>query len=215
VALKITRFTIKYEDLLETMMIDKTLLKQLPDSVQVDLNPRMRNYTTFQLGGSCPAVIDCPNAESLADTAQLLSEQQIPFMVIGQGSNLLVSDEGLDCIVLRYCSEDEPNVEQEGCRIRVSGNTLLDDLAWIAIELGLGDISFCSGIPGTVGGAIAGNAGAFGQQIGDVVEAVRLMNLDGTVELVESEALDFEYRSSALKKSGAIVLDEVLKLTQI
>ena len=123
-------------------------------------------------------------------------------MVIGQGSNLLISDTGLDGVVLRFCSEDQALVKREGSRIRVSGNTLLDDLARSAIEFGVGDISYCSGIPGTVGGAIAGNAGAFGQQIGDVVESVRLMNLDGTVEEVSSTALDFEYRSSALKKSG-------------
>ena len=194
------------------MTINESIIKQLPAETHVELNCNLRDYTTFKLGGPCPAVVMCPDADTLVQTAQLLSKHQLPFMVIGQGSNLLVSDEGLDCVVVRYCSEDQARVKQEGSRIRVSGNTLLDDLARAAIELGLGDISYCSGIPGTVGGAIAGNAGAFGQQVGDGVESVRLMNLDGTVEEVNAETLNFEYRSSALKKSGAIVLDALLKL---
>ncbi|MEI6891195.1 MAG: UDP-N-acetylmuramate dehydrogenase [Pontiella sp.] len=194
------------------MNIDDSLLKLFPDAVQVTRNAKLCDYTTFQLGGPCPAVVDCPHADSLSKTAELLAGRNLPFIVIGQGSNLLISDQGLDCIVLRYCSEDAPWVEADGNGIRVSGNTLLDDLARIAIELGLGDISYCSGIPGTVGGAIAGNAGAFGQQIGDVVESVRLMSLDGVVEEVQMEDLHFEYRSSALKKSGAVVLDARLKL---
>ncbi|MDF7799215.1 UDP-N-acetylmuramate dehydrogenase [Pontiellaceae bacterium B1224] len=193
-------------------MIDNALLKELPAAVRVNLNPELRDYTTFKLGGPCPAVLDCPDAESLVTAVSVLSTAQCRFMVIGQGSNLLISDTGLDLIILRYCSDKAPDVVKEGCRVWVSGNTLLDDLARIAIEYGLGDISFLSGIPGTVGGAIAGNAGAFGQQIGDVVESVRLMSLDGSVAEVKTEALEFEYRSSALKQSGSIVLDAKLKL---
>ena len=172
----------------------------------------MRDYTTFRLGGPCPLLIDCPDADSLCGAAQVLAAAGVDFIVIGQGSNLLVSDAGLDCAVLRYCSESSPAVEFEGCRVRVSGHTLLDDLARLAVARGVGDVSFCSGIPGTVGGAIAGNAGAFGRQIGDVVESVRLMEPDGAVREVEAAELAFEYRSSILKQSGGIVLDAVLKL---
>ena len=96
--------------------------------------------------------------------------------------------------------------------MRVVGNALIDDLVSATITRGLGDISFCSGIPGTVGGAIAGNAGAFGHQIGDVIESVRLMELDGTQRTVPGDELGFEYRSSVLKSSGAVVLEALLKL---
>ena len=193
-------------------MIDDTLLSRLPEAAVVVANAPMSRYTTFQLGGSCPALIDCSTASVLAEVAEVLAEAGIGFMVIGQGSNLLVSDGGIETIVLRYCAEGRPDVRLDGSRVRVSGNTLLDDLARLAIENGVGDVSFCSGIPGTVGGAIAGNAGAFGQQIGDVVESVRLMELDGSTREVASEELAFEYRSSALKQSGAVVLDAALKL---
>ncbi|VGO12866.1 UDP-N-acetylenolpyruvoylglucosamine reductase [Pontiella desulfatans] len=193
-------------------MIIESIIHQLPSEVRLLENARLGDYTTFRLGGTCPALVECPSPECLASAAGLLAAEIIPFIVIGQGSNLLVSDEGLDSVVLRYCSETNPSVEFMGCRVRVSGNTLLDDLARLAIGRGLGDISYCSGIPGTIGGAIAGNAGAFGQQIGDVVESVRLMEPTGEVREVEAEKLQFEYRSSMLKQTGAIILDAVLKL---
>jgi UDP-N-acetylmuramate dehydrogenase len=193
-------------------MIDDALKSRLPESAAVVAHALMRDYTTFQLGGSCPALIDCPNAAILSGTVEVLCESGVPFLVIGQGSNLLVSDTGIGAIVLRYCAEEQPDVSFDGCRVHVSGNTLLDDLVRLAIEQGVGDISFCSGIPGTVGGSIAGNAGAFGQQIGDVVRSVRLMELDGLIRQVDSDELDFDYRSSILKQTGAIVLDAELKL---
>ena len=188
------------------------LIHQLPTSVGIHKDARMAEFTTFQLGGNCPLLIDCPDAGSLSECVALLVAAGIGFVVVGQGSNLLVSDRGLDAVVMRYCSAQDPRVGFDGCRVRVAGNVLLDDLARLAIGRGLGDISFCSGIPGTVGGAIAGNAGAFGRQIGDVVESVQLMELDGSIADVEAAGLDFSYRSSLLKKTGAVVLDAVLKL---
>jgi UDP-N-acetylmuramate dehydrogenase len=193
-------------------MIDETLLNRLPAQAAVLRGARLCDYTTFQLGGSCPALIDCPDAATLAGTAALLHEHSVEFLVIGQGSNLLVADAGLSAVVLRYCAEAAPDVEVDGRRIRVSGHTLLDDLARLAIARGVGDISYCSGIPGTVGGAITGNAGAFGRQIGDVVESVQLLERDGRVREVSGGELGFEYRSSNLKQSGGVVLSAVLQL---
>ncbi|MBN2703411.1 MAG: UDP-N-acetylmuramate dehydrogenase [Pontiellaceae bacterium] len=192
--------------------MDVSLLNSLPESVRVVNDAPLSEYTTFGLGGRCPALLDCPDAEALCAAAQRLAEAGIEFEVIGQGSNLLVSDAGIDSVVLRYCAEEHPVVSVEGCCVRVSGNTLLNDLACTAIEHGVGDLTFCCGIPGTVGGAIAGNAGAFGRQIGDVVESVRLMEKDGTVREVAREELEFSYRSSALKQSGAVVLEALLRL---
>ncbi len=195
----------------EEPMMDETLFKQLPPGVTVVPDAQLRHYTTFQLGGVCPALIDCPDAETLAEAVNLLHAAAVKFLVIGQGSNLLVSDAGIGAVVLRYCT-DVPQVAFEGCRVRVSGNTLLDDLARLAIAHGVGDISYCSGIPGTVGGAIAGNAGAFGRQIGDGVESVQLLDAEGRQREVAGDALEFEYRSSILKQTGDVVLSALLKL---
>lgn len=194
-------------------MLDDTFFGRLPSNATVVRNARLSDYTTFRLGGACPALVDCPDAQSLAEAARLLHGQSIPFVVVGQGSNLLVADEGIGCVVLRYCAEDAPDVRfDENSRIYVSGNTLLDDLVRLTIERSVGDLSFCSGIPGTVGGAIAGNAGAFGRQIGDVVESVQLLDGKGQQGKVEASGLDFEYRSSVLKRSGGVVLSATLKL---
>ena len=193
-------------------MIDDSLLKQIPSNTTVIRGAKLCDYTTFNLGGACPALIDCPDAESLTDTAALLHSHSIAFLVIGQGSNLLVADEGIDPVVLRYCAEDTPDVEFDANLLRVSGHTLLDDLARLAIARGVGDLSYCSGIPGTVGGAIAGNAGAFGRQIGDVVESVRLLDGSGRTHEVAGGEMGFEYRSSILKQTGGVVLSALLRL---
>jgi UDP-N-acetylmuramate dehydrogenase len=193
-------------------MINVSLINSLPESVRVVNDALLSQYTTFGLGGRCPALLDCPDAEALCAAVQRLVEAGIDFEVIGQGSNLLVSDAGIESVELRYCAEEHPVVSVDGCCVRVSGNTLLNDLACTAIEHGVGDLSFCCGIPGTVGGAIAGNAGAFGRQIGDVVESVRLMDKSGTIREVAREELEFAYRSSALKLSGAVVLEALLRL---
>jgi UDP-N-acetylmuramate dehydrogenase len=171
----------------------------------------LRNYTTFQLGGPCRALYDCAEPEALREMVRMLSSQNEPFMVMGQGSNLLIADEGLDLSVVRYFSE-EAQVEISGNRMIISGGSKVDDLARSAIGAGLGDLTFCSGIPGTVGGAIAGNAGAFGQQIGDVLESVELLAPDGSVRLADAAELDFSYRHSALKETGEIVLRAFFEL---
>lgn len=193
-------------------MIVDILLKQLPSNVTVIRDAKLCDYTTFRLGGACPALIECSDARALTETAELLHGQSIDFIVIGQGSNLLVADAGIDSIVLRYCAEDAPDIEFDGSLVHVSGNTLLDDLARLTIRRGVGDLSYCSGIPGTVGGAIAGNAGAFGRQIGDVVESVQLLDESGRAHKVPGGELGFEYRSSILKQTGGVVLGATLRL---
>jgi UDP-N-acetylmuramate dehydrogenase len=171
----------------------------------------LSNFTTFQLGGPCRALFECADPAALSEVVRMLSAQHEPFMVMGQGSNLLISDEGLDLNVVRYFSE-EAQVSLLGNRMVISGSSKVDDLARVAIEAGLGDVTFCSGIPGTVGGAIAGNAGAFGQQIGDVLASVELLALDGSVRSVSAAELDFSYRHSLLKETGEMVLRAFFEL---
>lgn len=188
-------------------------VKGLPQGVTVHEKAAMSAFTTFQLGGPCSALIECPNAALLVETVQSLQQSGADYLVIGQGSNLLISDAGLDCIVLRYCAEEMTEIERDGNRLTVPGNMLLDDLARRAIDIGLGDLSFCCGIPGTVGGAIAGNAGAFGKQMGDMIDSVRLLSPAGEIRTVAANKLHFAYRSSVLKETGEIILSALLKLT--
>ena len=104
------------------------------------------------------------------------------------------------------------NAGSERPLVTVSGNTLLDDFARITVEQELGDLSYCTGIPGTVGGGIAGNAGAFGRQIGDHLVSAEILELDGDVQTVTRDELEFAYRHSKLKETGEIVLSAIFEL---
>jgi UDP-N-acetylmuramate dehydrogenase len=185
----------------------KTLFPQL----RVSENAPLRNYTTFQLGGPCPLLIEGASAGQLPAVIKLLNKASQPFLVIGQGANLVVADKGIDQVVIRFCS-DKPTIKGSGNRVTVSGDTLLDDLSVFTIENEVGDLSYCTGIPGTVGGGITGNAGAFGRQMGDHLISVELLGLDGTVRTVLHDELEFAYRHSKLKETGEIVLSSSFEL---
>jgi len=186
-------------------------IQTLFPELTVSENKPLAECTTFRLGGPCPLFIDNPSADQLPALIKTLNEKKMLFLVIGQGSNLVISDKGLDCAVIRFCS-DTPKIKADGNRVTVSGDTLLDDLALFTIENEIGDLTFCSGIPGTVGGGIAGNAGAFGRQMGDHLVSAEILGLDGTVRTVSPEELDFSYRHSKLKETGKIVLSAVFEL---
>jgi len=189
-------------------------IQTLFPTLRVGENQLLSECTTFQLGGPCPLFIDRPAADQLPALIQMLNEKGMPFLVIGQGSNLVIADQGLDCAVIRFCSEI-PRIEADENRVTVSGDTLLDDLALFTIENNTGDLSFCSGIPGTVGGGIAGNAGAFGRQMGDSLVSAEILGLDGNVRTVGPDELNFSYRHSDLKETGEIVLSATYELPRV
>ena len=186
-------------------------IKTLFPALRVSENAPLRDYTTFRLGGPCPLLIEGATAAQLPAIIQLLNKAGQPFLVIGQGANLVVADKGIDQVVIRFCS-DKPTIKGSGNSVTVSGDTLLDDLAVFTIQNEAGDLSYCSGIPGTVGGGIAGNAGAFGRQMGDHLVSVELLGLNGKVRTVLHDELEFAYRHSKLKETGEIVLSATFEL---
>ena len=171
----------------------------------------LAEYSTFQLGGPCRILVECPGEDSLISVVTAL--QGTPFILIGGGSNILFSDGGYDGWIVRYCCR-EPEIRREGSLLEVSGATSLDSLAGFAVESGLGGLVNTSGIPGTVGGAVVGNAGAWGWQIGDAVKSVRLIDRNGVVHEARAEELQFAYRHSRLKQSDEIVLSVTLELEE-
>jgi UDP-N-acetylmuramate dehydrogenase len=164
----------------------------------------LSSWTTFRLGGVCPCLIHCSTPDQLEVLIPRLSVEKIPFILIGEGSNLLISDHGVSCAVVRYVSP-QPIIRHEGNIVEASGSTSLDALVLFAARQGLKGLNYATGIPGTVGGAIAGNAGAFGQQIGDATQEVVLLTPDGEKKTVCADQLDFSYRSSRIKKTREIV----------
>ncbi len=174
-------------------------------------NSPLSKWTTFKLGGKCPCLINCQTPEELILTIRFLHKHKLPFFLMGGGSNLIISDEGIGRAVVRYVTTT-PIIKRTGNKVKVSASTSLDDLAVFAATQGLEGINCASGIPGTVGGAIVGNAGAFGQQIGDRVVSVKLLDPSGKIKMVEPKDLGFAYRHSNLKESNDVVIEAVLGL---
>jgi UDP-N-acetylmuramate dehydrogenase len=191
------------------------IINELVDRFDVIPDAVLSDYTSFQVGGRTPALIQCGTLNDLVETICYLNQKQLSFLVIGQGTNLLVSDKGVDQIIVRFCNEEDSSIKQVDEIITVGGEILLDQLVVRSIELGLGDLGYLSGIPGTVGGAIVGNAGAFGEQIGDVLQRAELLSYTGIRRWVSHDELRFAYRSSALKESEEILLQAELKVTQV
>ncbi|MCR4338227.1 MAG: UDP-N-acetylmuramate dehydrogenase [Candidatus Omnitrophica bacterium] len=175
------------------------------ENLNVKENALLSAYTTFRLGGPCSLLIQCDTPEEVQQAVKALAQNKLPFILLGGGSNLVVSDQGLECIVIRYVS-DTPRIEYHNDLITVSASTRLDDLALFAARRGLLGLNYTSGIPGSVGGAIVGNAGAFGQQVGDHLESVILLDRKGIQRKASPGELGFSYRDSKLKETGEIVL---------
>lgn len=181
-------------------------------TLKINLDADLRHFTTFRLGGSCPAVIECQDAGTLTQTVILLRERKIPFLIMGFGSNILASDQGIPVIMLRYCTE-KPVLKISGNTLTTDASTQLDDLALAAINSRLDGLTAMSGIPGTVGGAIAGNAGAYGQQVADHLMAVTALMPDNAVITIPRNAIRFDYRDSDFKYNNAIILEASFALT--
>jgi UDP-N-acetylmuramate dehydrogenase len=165
----------------------------------------MRDVTTFQLGGPCRFRVDCDRPAALLEALRDLAAEGESPLVIGGGSNLLVSDAGLEVPVIRYLRNSfEPR--REGDAIEADGCAPFAALADWSVEEGLEGLVFATGIPGTIGGAIAGNAGAFGEQIADRLLSLRVADRQGRVRDAAPGAFDFRYRSSRFRESGEIVV---------
>jgi len=162
-------------------------------------------YTTFQLGGPCNALIECATPEELIQTVQKLKKENTPFLLIGGGSNIVVSDHGLNTNVIRYLSPT-PLIERNGDEISVSASTVLDDLALFCVDEGLEGLNYATGIPGTVGGAVVGNAGAWGKQVGDVLKSALILDEHGKTKTVGPDYFAFSYRHSRLKETNEIIV---------
>ncbi len=172
---------------------------------------RLSAFTTFQLGGLCPFLVECETPDQLRQAVLLFKAEHRPFILLGGGSNVVASDAGIAHPVIRYRSS-APVISRDGNVLIVSAGTILDDLVQYCVREGLSGLSFASGIPGTVGGAVVGNAGAFGRQMSDVVSAVSIFDENGNETALPPEACAFNYRHSRFKDTEAILTSVVFQL---
>ncbi|MGB2698634.1 MAG: UDP-N-acetylmuramate dehydrogenase [Candidatus Zixiibacteriota bacterium] len=166
-------------------------------------------YTYFKIGGACDFFFEAKKIEDLINAVLLVQELKINYFILGGGSNLLVSDKGFKGLVIKNsCRRIEVNKN----KIIAQSGAKLKDLVNMATSKSLSGMEFCAGIPGTVGGAVWGNAGAFGHSIGELLWEAVLLRKDGEIEIVNRDYFDFDYRESRLKKSKELLLSAAFLL---
>ena len=181
------------------------------ESIKVD--EPMKKHITFRVGGPADFLVKPKTEEELRKVISFAKKNNIPFIVIGNGSNLLVKDGGIRGIVIEL-SDNFNNYEIEGNIIKAQSGTLLAIIGRNAMKNSLTGFEFAAGIPGTLGGALAMNAGAYGGEMKQVVKSVRLMDCDGNIFELSNEEMKFEYRRSLLTEKDYIVLSTVIELQQ-
>lgn len=186
----------------------------LETKIPVDQGPFLSRYTTFQLGGRCPAVILCSSAQELKTAIGYLGAHQVDhFLVLGEGSNVLISDDGLDQVVIRYFS-NTARYERDGEDVVAEASSRIDHLAFSCVKEGLAGLEFASGIPGSLAGAVVGNAGAFGHEICSCVDAVEVIDRLGCARTISLEECGFSYRHSRFHDGKEIITRVRLRLKE-
>jgi UDP-N-acetylmuramate dehydrogenase len=166
----------------------------------------LKHYTTLRVGGPALALWEAVSAHEVVAAAQEATSMGIPWRVIGYGSNILAADEGVECGIIVFKDSTSPRVCDDGSVV-VSGGYLLADLVHLFAQKGFGGIENLAGIPGTTGGAILGNAGAYGSAIGERIISARILDRNGRMRSVAASELAFAYRHSALKETGEAILE--------
>ena len=175
-------------------------------------NEPLSNHTTFKVGGECQALIYINSTYNLLELINLSNNNKIPFIVIGKGSNLIVDDDGYDGIVFLMGNDFSDISMLDETTIRCNAGTALSNICLFALEHSLTGLEYAWGIPGTVGGAVYMNAGAYGGEISDVIESCDYINDYGKLCTFTKEQMDLSYRHSIFSDNKYIITDSTFKL---
>lgn len=193
-------------------MIEQGIVDQLAKKL-IDVNGEglvfknepLKKHTSFKIGGPADLLVTPNSEETLSQTLKAIDETKIPCFIMGNGSNLLVSDKGYRGVIVKIADQMQSfEIEEE--RVTVEAGMLLSALSRQILEAQLAGFEFASGIPGTVGGAVFMNAGAYDGEFKDVVEWVRVMDRQGKVKTYQNREMDFSYRHSILEETEEIVI---------
>ena len=189
----------------------RTLLESLPADLQAQVRRAvpLKTLTSLQVGG--PAALVCPihNPEQALRFQALARERDIPFFILGGGSNVLADDRGYHGLIFHVATQ---YLDPQGDTVRAGAGLSFDGVIQSTLDLGLTGLEFASGIPGTLGGALVGNAGCYGHEIGEFLVEALLLRPDGRLETVGPEAFGFRYRETDVRETGTVVLEAVLRL---
>lgn len=188
-------------------------LEQILGKEQILREEPMRLHTTFRIGGPAQFFVIPRTQEEAAAAVRLCRSEGAPYYIIGNGSNLLVSDKGYRGVVIQLFKEFS-DINIEGTRIRAQAGASLAKIAAEALRAGLAGFEFAAGIPGTLGGACIMNAGAYGGEMKDVLLAVTVLTKDGEIREIPREELDMGYRTSRASREGWIVLGATIELAR-
>ena len=197
-------------------MLSSTFIENLSRIVpkeNIVLNELMSRHTTFRVGGEAACLIKVSDSRELSKIITFLKQTEHDFFVLGNGSNLLVSDNGYDGVVLKLEGEFS-EIHTDGLKLVSGAGVSLAKAAKTAMEEGLTGMEFASGIPGTLGGAIVMNAGAYDGEMKQIVKEVTVMDQEGNILVLDNETMEFGYRTSVIKNRPFIVLSAVLMLQE-
>lgn len=173
---------------------------------------KLCDYTTFKIGGACRALIDVNSAESAAEILRYIRENNIKYAVIGRGSNIIASDSGFDGIIIHFGSSFA-EVSVNGTSITAQAGAMLSAVCRKAQEYGLSGMENLFGIPGTVGGALYMNAGAYDSEMKDIVISAEYIGENGSIQTICADNMDLSYRHSIFPQKG-IITSVTMKLKE-
>lgn len=194
-------------------MLDSKYIELIKkENTVVYQNEPMDKHTSFRIGGKADCLCEVKDTASLKKIIRLCRENSIPYFILGLGSNILVSDKGIDGIVIKLCGEFNEITLSEDNIIRCGAGSTLARLCVFARNMSLGGLEFAWGIPGSVGGAIYMNAGAYDGEIKNTAISAEYMDKDGNIRVYSGSELDFSYRHSVFTDTDNIILNASFKL---
>ena len=177
----------------------------------VAVDEQMSRHTTFRIGGPADYFVTPSKEEEIEAVIRVCRQYNIPFYIMGNGSNLLVGDKGYRGAVIQIFKKMY-SIEVKENQICAQAGALLSKIAAKALKAGLTGFEFASGIPGTLGGALVMNAGAYGGEMKQVLKSARVLDIQGNIFTLSAEQMEFGYRTSIFAKKGYIVLNAVIEL---
>ncbi|WP_416198437.1 MAG: UDP-N-acetylmuramate dehydrogenase [Sporanaerobacter sp.] len=171
----------------------------------------MKNHTSFKIGGPVDVMVIPRCIEELVETINICKKNDIDYYIIGNGTNLLVSDKGIRGVVIKI-SEGLGNISVEGTTMKAQAGALVTVASKIALKNSLTGLEFASGIPGSIGGAVTMNAGAYGGEMKDIVTKVKCLDEDGNIVEYTGDEMNFRYRGSRIGDENLIVLEAEMEL---
>ena len=186
-------------------------LSKITGEEQILLQEPMKKHTTFRIGGPADYLVLPQTVEEIADIVKLCRQEEMPWYIMGNGSNLLVADAGVRGVVIQLLRNFN-QIQVEGSQIRIQAGAQNAAVARQALEASLTGFEFAAGIPGTIGGAVVMNAGAYGGEMKDILKEVTVLDQGGMIQRIPEEELELGYRTSIIAKKGYLVLEALIEL---